>query len=279
MNATKHGMTARVVMLPTENAAEFKDRMVGFFEEYRPRTPFQAFLAERTVYCSWQLDRAARARSARLCVRAHTEADDKVARVDLEVCELAQVLLRPRFGRPSANPYAEQRDCPTASEIEMGTFGDADPPALLVKRLEGSGAGCRWLSARWNELGAMLKDGMAWRGAERFRVYRLLGIHPADALITAKLTSLLQACTALDPDAGSLISEIWNEMGFRGSTAFVAGNLRAANPAFTRAVGRRGTAAPAGDCQRSARATRREYRAARGPGEARSFSGTTHACV
>jgi hypothetical protein len=38
MNATKHGMTARVVMRPAENAAEFKGRMVGFFAEYRRRT-------------------------------------------------------------------------------------------------------------------------------------------------------------------------------------------------------------------------------------------------
>ena len=53
---------------------------------------------------------------------------------------------------------------------------------------------------------------MYWRAPERFRAFRLLGIHPSDALFTSELTSLLQACETLDPGAGSLVAEVWNEV-------------------------------------------------------------------
>ncbi len=82
----------------------------------------------------------------------------------------------------------------------------------MIARLEDSAPGCQWVRARWNELGALLKDGLNWRAPERFRAFRLLGIHPSDALFTSELTSLLQACETLDPGAGSLVAEVWNEV-------------------------------------------------------------------
>ena len=40
MNAAKHGFIVRLVKFPTQNAAEFNARMLGFFDEYRPRRAF-----------------------------------------------------------------------------------------------------------------------------------------------------------------------------------------------------------------------------------------------
>jgi hypothetical protein len=210
-NSLKHGMTARVVLLPTENAAEFKRRMIGWFDELRPRTTLQCFHAERAAYSSWQLDRATRAQSARLLFRAKTNAQDVRDRVAQEVAELAHKLLRAPFGRPAAHPYAVGRDGQT-NEIGAGVIERSDPPAQLVMQLESTWEGCQWLLARWNELGAILEDGMAWLAAERFRVFRLLGIHPSDAILTREMASLLQACEVIDSSAGSVVSEIWNEM-------------------------------------------------------------------
>ena len=41
---------------------------------------------------------------------------------------------------------------------------------------------------------------------------RLLGIHPMDAYLNDDLTSMLHSCQTLDPTAGSLVSEVWNEV-------------------------------------------------------------------
>ena len=41
---------------------------------------------------------------------------------------------------------------------------------------------------------------------------RLLGIHPMEAYLSDDLTSMLQACQTLDPTAGSLVGEVWNEV-------------------------------------------------------------------
>ncbi len=185
--------------------------MNGWANELRPRTGLQCFLVERVVYSSWQLERANRANSAHLCYKAETCVQDERERVGSEVDALRQQLLCPPFGRPAAHPYAPSGD----AQATDATSGDADPgdhPRHLVRRLEASAAGCQWLLTQWNELAALLTDGMTWLAPERFRVYRLLGIDPADALFTTELTSVLRACEVLDPTAGSLVSEIWNPM-------------------------------------------------------------------
>ena len=49
-------------------------------------------------------------------------------------------------------------------------------------------------------------------GAERFRAFRLLGIHPVDSYMTAELASMLRACQVLDPDAADMVDEVWNDL-------------------------------------------------------------------
>ncbi len=212
VNAVKHGMTARVALLPEENFPEFKVRMVGIFEHLRPKSPLEAALAERVAYSFVRSERASRAQTARLNRKAQTGAQEEADRTEQEVRELTQMLFRPPVGRTAAHPYAEQQGG-TPVEVRTDVVSNGrDHPALVVGRLEGSALGCDWLRARWEELGALLEDGLNWRAPERFRVFRLLGIHPSDALFTNKLTTLLQACETLDPGAGSLVAEIWNAM-------------------------------------------------------------------
>jgi hypothetical protein len=211
-NALTHGMTAQVVLLPDENRAEYQQWMGGLVAELRPRTAIECILAERVAYSLVRSERATRAQTARLCFKAHTRAQDQARRTGQDVIELTQTLFRPPLGRPAAHPFAEQRgDSPNALSAGV-LFERGDHPALVVGRLEASAPGCLWVRARWNELGALLEDGLNWRAPERFRAFRLLGIHPSDALFTSELTSLLHACEVLDPSAGSIVSEIWNEV-------------------------------------------------------------------
>ena len=60
-NAVKHGMTAKVVLLPDEKPAEFRGCMTGYFDSLKPRNQLEIGQVERIAYLKWQLDRAIRA--------------------------------------------------------------------------------------------------------------------------------------------------------------------------------------------------------------------------
>ncbi len=61
LNALKHGMTAKVVVLPTEDAEEFERRRREWHEAYQTEGPIQRLLMDRAVHASWRLDRCAKA--------------------------------------------------------------------------------------------------------------------------------------------------------------------------------------------------------------------------
>ena len=61
MNAVKHGMTARVVLLPDEKPAEFRGCMTGYFDSLKPRNQLEIGQVEHIAYLKWQLDRSIRA--------------------------------------------------------------------------------------------------------------------------------------------------------------------------------------------------------------------------
>src|SRR6476659_488288 len=100
-NAAKHGMTARIVLLPEEDGAEFAQRLTGWFDSLKPRDDAEVYLTERTAYYAWQMRRVVRAESALLNEKAHTGAFDDRLRKEQETAELSQRLFRAPFGRPT----------------------------------------------------------------------------------------------------------------------------------------------------------------------------------
>jgi hypothetical protein len=208
MNAVKHGMTARIVLLAHESVDEFRSQAKGWFDVLQPRDRLELTMAERAVYASWQLNRLVRARSAQVCLKAHTRAEDERARRKLEVTELGMELLRAPKGQAAVSPFAEPASDGNKSE-KARTSEEAAHPVMLVLRLSSSLAGCKWLLARWQELKETLEQQLDWGAPERFRLFRLLGIRAADAILTLELTSLLQMCEMLDPQARSIVEELW----------------------------------------------------------------------
>ena len=211
-NALKHGMTAKTVLLPEEDPAEFKQLMVGWFESVRPQDKLEASLVERGAYSLWQLERANRSEAAQLWLKADRHADDQENQVGKEVAALVRRLLGAPNGRPAAFPCdSGLDDDPEGRSKRCGGIDPDDHPTELIRKLVTTGLGCGRLLEIWSELEASLeKDG--WQTAERFRAFRLLGIHASDAYMTTELASLLHACQAIDPDAGSLVGEVWNEV-------------------------------------------------------------------
>ena len=112
----------------------------------------------------------------------------------------------------------------------------------VIKRLKSSELGCRCIIQLWSELLASLeRPGGYWIAPERFRAFWLLGLHPVTAYMTSELAHILQACRVLDPDAGSLVGEVWNDL-------VPADSLKSLEWMYQREIGR----APAMD-QKAAR--------------------------
>ena len=212
MNALKHGMTAKIALLPDESPDEFRERLEGMFDSLKPRDPYEVFLVERAVYSSWQLDRVARSESARLCVKACCRHIDEAFRVAVEVDGMVNRLFRGPFGRPLALPVTKRaEDAENLAGTYPGRVGDENHPKLLILKLSMTETGCQTLLHFWSELRAILENGRGWEAAERFRAFRLLGICPSNVYMTPELASILRTCQVLDAKAGSLVGEIWNE--------------------------------------------------------------------
>jgi hypothetical protein len=107
MNALKHGMTARIALLPDEDHARYDRRTSEWIGEFRPQSDGELFQAERAVYCSWQLQRAQRAGSARLTVKAQTALSEQRDREEREANKLAIRLFQMPGGGPAGDSQRE----------------------------------------------------------------------------------------------------------------------------------------------------------------------------
>ena len=212
-NAVKHACTAKLVLLPAEKPAEFNERTTGFFEHFMPQNPYEVVLTEDAVYCSWHVKRCREALWTRMHQKAVMGDADEQQRLENEVTELSGELFRGPNGRPTALPRGELPDAEAGKAFAGKRDGAGDQrPAGVVRRLESNPLGVDWLLIEWNALLARIERGEGWNASERFRAMRLLGIHPMDAYLNDDLTSMLYSCQTLDPTAGSLVSEFWNEV-------------------------------------------------------------------
>jgi hypothetical protein len=206
LNAMKHAITARIPLLPDEDARAYNERMVFWNEALKPENGLERLQVRQAAHSSWQLDRVQRAQAARLCARAHNEGDDKRYREQVEVTELALQLLWSSGGTQSGEEQREDRSSDEEAAAPVGPT-DLDPskhPAIVVCRLESSKLGCMWLLEQWDELASLLESSGSWLAPARFKALRLSGTYPGDPLRITRSNPILRACRVLDPTAADL---------------------------------------------------------------------------
>src|SRR3954452_9916948 len=114
LNSHKHGLCAKSLALPSEDAALLEEKLRSWVEHYQPATPGECELIEMAVTASVQRDRSRRYLTAALSEQVlNAEKHWDEARED-EVLALVKLL-------------------------------DTEPGAA-VARLKRTGHGCRWLS-------------------------------------------------------------------------------------------------------------------------------------
>ena len=74
-----------------------------------------------------------------------------------------------------------------------------DNPAAFLKGLESSAEGCRWLLDHWIGLRVLLDRISAWTYGDMFRLIRLLGKYPVEAINDPKLNAIFLAWDAVVP--------------------------------------------------------------------------------
>ena len=222
MNSYKHGMNARTIMpvLPQEDAAELEERIQQTIEAMQPRTPMEQDLVERAVRLSADIDRAERIGTAHLAhrVRKATALDPKEAsaREVRKVHELGtklfyQTAIGP--GYPDATPD--------------------DYPAVIVRRMEESAEGCRWLLEQWAQLLNVVDAKVPWGDPEVIRFCGLLGKRGIEAHFDPELNALFHAFDAI---AKGLGQRFWTErrdhipLGYYGGFQYVNYRIITAPP-------------------------------------------------
>ncbi len=212
-NAITHGMTARTIMpvLPQEDPKELEDRTQQAIAAMKPRNPLELDLVCRAVRLAGELDRAERVATAHLAHRVRMAArsgPETVSALELKkLHDLGSTLffqsgIGPGYPKSSAD----------------------DEPAVIVRRLEESAEGCRWLLAHWAELLNVLDRKAAWRDPEMIRFVGLQGKRSIEAHFDSELNSLFHAFDALGHRFGH---KFWKDdrdgmpLGYKGGFEFV----------------------------------------------------------
>ncbi len=213
LNAITHGLTARTIMpvLPQENPKELEDRTQQAITAMKPRNPLEHDLVCRAVRHSRDLDRAERVVTAHLAHRVRMAAWSGPETVSARQLKKVHELGSKLFFNDGIGP-----GYPDSSAD--------DEPAVIVRRLEESAEGCRWLLARWAELRNVLDRKAAWSDPEIIRFVGLLGKRSIEAHFDPELNSLFHAFDALGHRIGH---KFWNDrrdklpLGYIGGFQFV----------------------------------------------------------
>jgi hypothetical protein len=92
-NALKQGFTAKLPLLPGEDAQEYQARLDAWIAALQPRNVVEHYLVVQAVNLTWKLDRARRAETARLAMSIREAAAERALREQDEALVLGRRLL------------------------------------------------------------------------------------------------------------------------------------------------------------------------------------------
>ena len=177
-----------------EEDCAYERRLRKWSSVLDPRDDLEEFVVSQVVDAAFELELVGRAR--REARRAQIQC---AAEVELQsVHELGMRLFFDRSG-PTAMYALRPEDRCVFEKTGNGLAVDPDHPATLVRKLEASGAGCRWLLEQWVALRERLDAGLSWQAQDRLRASRLMGRRVADLVDSRPQAEMYLACFAINP--------------------------------------------------------------------------------
>ena len=205
-------MRARQPILPGEDALARQARLDAWTAQLEPRDDVERFLVGRAVDFSWQLERAERARAARLA-DARQRGANRLADLADEVIALGRRLFWDPMGPLPLYPHLGNSIGRLFVRVSgSNEIDDPNEPARIVSRLESTAIGCAWLLDRWRELRSLLDDGWDWQPPDRLKAIRMLGRQPMDAVDDDRVMMIYLACWAMAPDGPHGFADLVNEL-------------------------------------------------------------------
>ncbi len=171
MNALKHGLRSKKVEMMREDSYAFENRLNKWLAIGDAQSDVDEYLIFRNVSLSFDVDRAGNARFQRC--KSLIENSDEV-----ELTEIHELGARLFFFEP-AGPTPLFGNLPTFAETKKTSRNreavNPNDPAVLVKKMERSEAGVRYLCDCWQALRQQLALPGFWQSQDRLKAIRLLG--------------------------------------------------------------------------------------------------------
>jgi hypothetical protein len=171
MNALKHGLRSKKVEMMLEDSYAFENRLNKWLAIGDAQSDVDEYLIFRNVSLSFDVDRAGNARFQRC--KSLIENSDEV-----ELTEIHELGARLFFFEP-AGPTPLFGNLPTFAETKKTSRNreavNPNDPAVLVRKIEGSEAGVRYLCDCWQALRQQLALPNFWQSQDRLKAIRLLG--------------------------------------------------------------------------------------------------------
>jgi hypothetical protein len=224
-NALKHGFRAEWAILPDEDPAALQERLDDWTADLQPRNSVEQYLVERGVRLSWQLDRVTRAQDARTTTQIVEGGIEEAELQAEEILEIGKRLFWDNRGPINFYPHRPVREVSSYGDTVPRTSfcesaDDPDQPVLLVRRLQSSAAGCKWMLDRWAELETLVECDLAWLSPDKLKAIRLLGMQPIDAVDDLDVARIFLACYVIRGSTGDPFLEILHELYTREEVIF-----------------------------------------------------------
>ena len=212
-NAVKHGMAAKLPVLPGEDARGLP-RPPRRLDRRAPAARTGRAPARRPRRACLLAAPAGRPRPGRSAgLRGPGRRRRQAADQSDEVLALGRRLFWDPLGPLPLYPHLGKGIGKLFVRFSWSDeIDDPNEPARVVNRLESTAIGCAWLLDRWGELRQRLEDGWTLQPPERLRAIRLLGRQPMDAPQDDRVMMIYLACWAMDLDGPHGFDDLVNEL-------------------------------------------------------------------
>jgi hypothetical protein len=145
-NALRHGLAAEKLVVLGEDAEEFQRMADAHLAAFRPQNEVELELAGTFTLAAWRRRRCVSTEAAMTNQHIRDSALAEKTGEEQDVLNLGDRLFHDSQHEWQLFPDPGTKNWPRSRRKQVP--GDPDQPARLVKQLESTYAGCRWLLAR-----------------------------------------------------------------------------------------------------------------------------------
>jgi len=207
VDVLEHGLRARTQALLRDDSIAFENRLRKWMANSEADDDLGEFLVQQYVSLSFEVERVQRAHLERLTSQIESSDDSEREAVH----ELGKRLFfDPSGPLATYGNRSELRGNLTTSW--NGLAVDPNDPAVLVRKLESSEPGCRFLRGCWEDLRAQLEPPRFWQSLDRLKCIRLLGRQPLAAIEDRRIAEIFLASHALNPVGESPFDDLKSDI-------------------------------------------------------------------